>query len=321
MPSPADAGAPPAIAVPAPAKLNLYLHVLGRRADGYHELDSLVAFADLHDTVTVRARTSGSGPSLDVRGPMAGALAAEPMAANLVVRAARALAGALGRRCDVALLLDKHLPVASGIGGGSADAAACLRGLAASWGVDGDDPRLRAVAAGLGADVPVCLSGRPSFFGGIGDALDPAPRLPAVDAVLVNPGVPLPTPAVFKAHAGPYSSPARFTEVPDDAPALARLLAAGRGNDLTDAAVALAPVVGDVLGALGATDGCLLARLSGSGATCFGLYADRRGAQGAAAALAAAHPAWWVRATRLLGADISVEGFLPPRRQEHRDSF
>ncbi|HSK40385.1 MAG TPA: 4-(cytidine 5'-diphospho)-2-C-methyl-D-erythritol kinase [Arenibaculum sp.] len=299
MPFPAGAAVPPAIAVPAPAKLNLYLHVLGRRADGYHELDSLVVFAGLHDTVTVRAGTGGSGPSFEVSGPMAGTLAAEPAETNLVVRAARELAAAIGRPCDAALLLDKHLPVASGIGGGSADAAACQRGLAGLWGLEADDPRPWRVAAGLGADVPVCLAGRPSFFGGIGDALDPAPRLPAIDAVLVNPGVPLPTPAVFGARTGPFSPPARFTEAPADAVALARLLAAGRGNDLTDAAIALAPAVGDVLAALGATQGCLLARLSGSGATCFGLYADQGAAEMAATALAAAHPQWWVRATRL----------------------
>jgi 4-diphosphocytidyl-2-C-methyl-D-erythritol kinase len=292
---------------PAPAKLNLYLHVLGRRADGYHELDSLVAFAGIHDTVELRP---AGELSLAVEGPMAGSLAGEDPASNLVARAAVLLAESLGRRPDVAIRLVKRLPVASGIGGGSADAAACLRALARLWGLDRDDPRLRATAPRLGADVPVCLEGRARYFGGIGDRLDPAPALPPMAAVLVNPGTALATPAVFAARRGPFSQPARFDRAPRDAAEFAELLA-GRRNDLTEAAVSLAPVVAEVLGALAATKGCLLARLSGSGATCFGLYADAGAAEAAVRALAA-RPGWWVRATRLADGPIRAENGAVP---------
>ncbi|WP_158043977.1 4-(cytidine 5'-diphospho)-2-C-methyl-D-erythritol kinase [Skermanella pratensis] len=288
----------PVIVEHAPAKLNLYLHVLGRRPDGYHELDSLVAFADIHDTVTVRP---AERLTLEIDGPFAPALAVEAAGDNLVTRAAVLLARALGKdEPGVTITLTKRLPVASGIGGGSADAAACLRALARLWDIGGDDSRLATLAARLGADVPVCLSGTSAYFGGIGDIVDPAPPLPACAVVLVNPGTPLATPAVFKARSGPFSAPARFDgEPPADAAALARLLA-GRGNDLTAPARILVPEIGDVLEALGRTPGCLLARLSGSGATCFALYADREGAEAAAAGLVSGHPGWWVRAGGLL---------------------
>jgi 4-diphosphocytidyl-2-C-methyl-D-erythritol kinase len=289
----------------ASAKLNLYLHVLGRRADGYHELDSLVAFADIHDTVTVSPNPDlnpdqSPAVSLAIDGPFAPALLAESSADNLVTRAARLLAEATGRAAPgVAITLTKRLPVASGIGGGSADAAACLRALARLWDIPLTDPVLPQLAARLGADVPVCLAGRPSWLGGIGERLDPAPVLPPCAVVLVNPGVPLATPAVFRARTGPFSQPARFTEHPADARDLARLLA-GRGNDLAPPAEMLAPVICDVLNRLSETPGCLLARLSGSGATCFALYADPEQAKAAAAALASEQPGWWVRPGSLL---------------------
>ncbi|WP_448189140.1 4-(cytidine 5'-diphospho)-2-C-methyl-D-erythritol kinase [Azospirillum sp. sgz301742] len=279
----------------APAKLNLYLHVLGRRADGFHELDSLVAFADVGDRLTVSP--AADGPHLTITGPFAGPLIAEAPQSNLVTRAALALAERCGRTATVRIALEKNLPVASGIGGGSADAAACLRALARLWGLPADHPDLHAVGAGLGADVPVCLAGRPAYFGGIGDRLDPAPALPETHAVLVNPGVPVPTPAVFKARQGGFSPAARFGQAPADAAELAALLARRR-NDLTEPALTVAPVIADVLAALEATPGCRLARLSGSGATCFGLYATAGDADAAAARLA--RPGWWVRAARLL---------------------
>ncbi|QQP90432.1 4-(cytidine 5'-diphospho)-2-C-methyl-D-erythritol kinase [Skermanella sp. TT6] len=282
----------------APAKLNLYLHVLGRRPDGYHELDSLVVFADVHDTVAVRP---ADRLTLEIDGPFAPALAGEAAGDNLVTRAAVLLGRATGREePGVAITLTKRLPVASGIGGGSADAAACLRALARLWDIGGDDSRLAPIATRLGADVPVCLSGRPAYFGGIGDIVDPAPPLPPCAVVLVNPGTPLATPAVFKARSGAFSLPARFDgEPPADAAALATLLAA-RGNDLTAPARTLVPAIGEVLEALGRTPGCLLARLSGSGATCFALYADREEAAAAAAGLESRHPGWWIRAGGLL---------------------
>ncbi|PWC56425.1 4-diphosphocytidyl-2C-methyl-D-erythritol kinase [Azospirillum sp. TSO22-1] len=283
-----------AITEAAPAKLNLYLHVLGRRADGYHELDSLVAFADVGDRLTVSP--AHDGPHLAIAGPFAAPLLAEDPAGNLVTRAAAALAERLGRAPAVRIDLEKNLPVASGIGGGSADAAACLRALARLWGVPADAPELSEIGGRLGADVPVCLAGRPAYFGGIGDRLDPAPALPETHIVLVNPGVPVPTPAVFKARQGGFSAPARFAESPATAAELAARLA-GRRNDLTAPALTVAPVVATVLEALAATPGCLLPRLSGSGATCFALYATAAEAQTAAERLM--RPGWWVTAARL----------------------
>lgn len=293
----------------APAKLNLYLHVVGRRDDGYHELDSLVAFADVADTVTVRpgvARVAlrgvtlpPVGPRLAVSGPFGPALMEGNPADNLVIRAAYALAARLGREPDAMISLEKVLPIASGIGGGSADAAATLRGLARLWGVPVTERALYEVGASLGADVPVCLAGRACYFGGIGDVLDEAPALPETHVLLVNPRVPVPTPAVFKARTGGFSEPARFTEVPADAAALAALLRARR-NDLTEPALTVAPSIADVLSALEATPGCLLARLSGSGATCFGLYARADEATAAAALVQGTQLNWWVKAARLL---------------------
>ncbi|EWY41192.1 4-diphosphocytidyl-2C-methyl-D-erythritol kinase [Skermanella stibiiresistens SB22] len=286
----------------APAKLNLYLHVLGRRADGYHELDSLIAFADIHDTVTARP---ADGLTLTLDGPFAVALEGEPSDDNLVSRAAVLLAEALDRDmarggAGAAITLTKRLPVASGIGGGSADAAACLRALARLWGISPADPRLFPLAARLGADVPVCLTSTAAYFGGIGDIIDPAPRLPPCAVVLVNPGTPLSTPSVFKARSGGFSTAARFDGAPLATAADLAAALAGRGNDLTAAATALVPGIGDVLDALAGTPGCLLARLSGSGATCFGLYGDDAEATTAAAGLTVRHPGWWIRAGRLL---------------------
>lgn len=298
-----------AIAEAAPAKLNLYLHVVGRRDDGYHELDSLIAFADVADRVTVqpgvaRIALRGAdlppvGPRLAISGPFGPALMGENPSQNLVIRAAYALAARLGREADAMIALEKALPVASGIGGGSADAAATLRALARLWGVPVADQRLYEVAASLGADVPVCVVGRSCYFGGVGEVLEEAPALPETFAVLVNPGVPVPTPAVFKARRGAFSAPARFTGAPADAAALAALLRERR-NDLTEPALTVAPVIADALAALEGTDGCLLARLSGSGATCFGLYADAERAAAAARSIQAAQPRWWAKAARLL---------------------
>jgi len=279
----------------APAKLNLYLHVVGRRADGYHLLDSLVAFADIADALTA---APGDGLSLEVAGPFAAALAG-PVEDNLVWRAAAGLARRLGRAPDAALRLIKNLPVASGIGGGSSDAAAALRALAALWQAPADPAMLADLAAALGADVPVCLAGRASWVAGIGEAVTPAPPLPQVAVVLANPGAPLATAAVFKHRTGPFGMPARFAAAPRDARHLASLLRA-RQNDLTDAAVALVPAIGTVLERLAAQEGALIARMSGSGATCFSLFAAPDAAAAAAAQLRADHPGWWVAAGRLL---------------------
>jgi len=271
----------------APAKINLYLHLTGRRADGYHLLSSLVVFAEIGDRLTV---SPGTGLRLAVEGPFAAAL---PVGEdNLVVRAARRLAAEAGVAPDAEMRLVKRLPVAAGIGGGSADAAAALRALAALWRVAPGAEALARLGLELGADVPVCLRGSPALVSGVGEALAPAPELPAAWLVLVNPGVGLVTRDVFAARTGPYSPAAPLLDAPRDAVALARALAA-RHNDLAAPAQSLAPVVGDVLAALEAAPGCLLARVSGSGATCFGLFAAVDPAQAAARRIAAARPDWW----------------------------
>ena len=265
----------------APAKVNLFLHVTGRRADGYHELDSLVVFADVADVV--RAEPADI-ISLAVDGPFGAALAEEPD--NLVLRAARALALASGRPARVRLRLEKNLPVASGIGGGSADAAACLRLLGRLWDVTPDAP----LAAALGADVPVCLAGRAARMGGIGERLRPPPTLPRCGLVLVNPGVPVATAEVFRVRSGGFSCAANLPSGWLDARAMADGLGRLR-NDLEQPAIAMCAPIGTALAALRASPGCLLARMSGSGATCFGLFASPAEAARRAARLA--RPGWW----------------------------
>ncbi|SDW28405.1 4-diphosphocytidyl-2-C-methyl-D-erythritol kinase [Roseicitreum antarcticum] len=279
-----------ALAEPARAKINLTLHVTGRRADGYHLLDSLVVFADVGDVVSAEP---ADALSLSVIGPRG---AGVPVGAdNLVFRAAKLMAPGGGAR----LTLDKHLPAASGIGGGSADAAACLRVLAHLWGCE--LPPL-ADQLRLGADVPVCVVSRPCRMTGIGEGLAPVPRLPPVWLLLVNPGVGLETPQVFRALTTADHAPMpQDLPVWADAADLAFWLAAQR-NDLQPAAIACAPVVGQVLDAVGSTAECLLARMSGSGATCFGVYASRTAADRAADTMRIAHPDWWVAATGLHGA-------------------
>ncbi len=290
---------PSVVRAEAPAKINLYLHVVGRRDTGYHDLDSLVMFATEGDSLSVAPLAAGETPTLTIDGPFAASLAAEPREGNLVVKAARALAAHLGRPPAVAIALTKRLPIASGIGGGSADAAACLVALCTLWGADARSPELFAIAAALGADVPVCLDGRAAYFGGVGDILDPAPHLPDCPALLVNPGVPVPTPAVFRNREPVYSWPARLAQPPATVADLADALAQRR-NDLTEAAIAVAPVIAGVLKALNKTENRLLARLSGSGATCFALYPSDDDAAKAGRTLAAEHPDWWVRPCRLV---------------------
>ncbi|MCR9220081.1 MAG: 4-(cytidine 5'-diphospho)-2-C-methyl-D-erythritol kinase [Alphaproteobacteria bacterium] len=280
----------------APAKINLSLKVLGRRADGYHLLDSLVAFADIGDWVTA---APSDRLTLEIVGPQAAGLVGADPSDNLVLRAAAALRRLAGVEAGAALTLEKRLPVASGIGGGSADAAAALRALTALWGIDPPAERLAALALDLGADVPVCLTGRPARMTGIGGRLEtvaPLPSDPPAGLVLLNPGVATPTGAVFAALAG------RFSAAPDAPAALgptaADLATALKplGNDLTAPAIATTPVIAETLAALDAAPAARYAALSGSGATCFALFDDRAAAAAAADALAAAHPGWWVAA-------------------------
>lgn len=271
----------------ARAKVNLCLHVTGRRADGYHLLDSLVVFAETGDQITV-ARAADL--SLTVTGPQGAGLGDGPD--NLCLRAARAFGLPLG----AAITLDKHLPVASGIGGGSADAAAVLGALSRLWGVALPDA---AAVLALGADVPVCLAGVPARMRGVGEQVDPVRGLPAAWLVLVNPGVSLSTPAVFRALAR-RDNPGLPDALPNWSTAqdLAVFLRQQR-NDLEPAALTLAPQVGQVTAALGAQAGCLLARMSGSGATCFGLFSGAEQAKAAAQALRRAQPVWWVQAAAM----------------------
>ncbi len=273
---------------PAPAKVNLCLHVTGQRSDGYHLLDSLVAFTDIGDKISARALR---GLSLSITGPEGAGLSAG--ADNLVLRAAR-LMGAQ----DVALTLDKHLPRAAGIGGGSSDAAATLRLLARLTGRP--LPRNEDLLA-LGADVPVCLSARAARMRGIGEQIDPVPPLPPLALVLVNPRVEVPTPQVFRALASRSNAPLPETLGPwPDSRAFIDWLAERR-NDLEPAACQLAPVISTVLEGLQSTQDCALARMSGSGATCFGLFESQDAARTAARDLQQAHPEWWVVATALTG--------------------
>lgn len=272
----------------APAKINLTLHVTGQRHDGYHLLDSLVAFADVGDRISIE---DASALRLEVTGPQA---ARVPLGEdNLVLRAARLFGPGRG----AAITLDKVLPVASGIGGGSADAAATLRALAQHWGVALPAPEL---VLGLGADVPVCLVGRTVRLAGVGEALTPV-QLPPAWIVLANPGVAVPTADVFRALVRRDHAPMpQILPRLRDAAELAAFLRMMR-NDLEAPAIRLEPVIRQVSTALTATPGCMMARMSGSGATCFGLFSDSLSAAAAARSLQDAHRDWWVAAAPLLG--------------------
>jgi 4-diphosphocytidyl-2-C-methyl-D-erythritol kinase len=197
------------------------------------------------------------------------------------------------------LTLEKNLPVASGIGGGSSDAAAALKALAAHWQASLDEKALCALGAELGADVPVCIVARPSFFGGIGDEIVASPSLPPAPLLLVNPGIALPTASVFRARQGAFSPAARFPAAPASVAALAALLE-DRHNDLTEAAIGIVPAIGEVLARLAAEPGALLARMSGSGATCFALFETTAAAEAATASLKLEQPRWWVAPGKLV---------------------
>jgi 4-diphosphocytidyl-2-C-methyl-D-erythritol kinase len=282
----------------AAAKVNLYLHVIGRREDGYHLLDSLVAFADIGDRLTAEP---GATLSLSIGGPEGAGLAAVGDD-NLVLRAARLLAEHTGTTLGARMHLEKILPVASGLGGGSSDAAAALRALAALWQVPVSEETMYRLGAKLGADLAVCLYGRAAWVGGIGERIEPAADLPQAGILLANPRRELPTAAVFAARGGPFGEAGRFAPMPGDALGLARALM-GHRNDLSDAAIGLVPEISAVLARLARLPGTLLARMSGSGATCFALFPDRRAAEKARAALAAAEPRWWCAAGGLIAGD------------------
>jgi len=304
---------PAVLAALAPAKVNLTLHVLGRRADGYHDLESLVAFAPFGDRLTLRP---GPALALAVSGPTAEQ--AGTLGDNLVLRAARALAERIPGLTLGRFALVKRLPAGAGLGGGSADAAAALRLLAQANRLALDDPRVLDAARATGADVPVCLDPRPRLMRGTGDILSEPLALPRLGLLLVHPGVAVPTAAVFKAlqlepltgepqkcvrifgdpvptlspQAGRGSN--EVAAVSGEGAALIEWLAAA-SNDLEAPAIGIAPVIAEVLRAIAACAGCRLARMSGSGSACFGLFDGSRQAAAAARRLKGMQPHWWVR--------------------------
>ncbi|MBI1366922.1 MAG: 4-(cytidine 5'-diphospho)-2-C-methyl-D-erythritol kinase [Alphaproteobacteria bacterium] len=281
----------------APAKINLFLHVGPVRADGLHEIASLFVFADRGDRIFVRPADS---LSLDISGPFAPALEGLAREDNLVWRAAEALRALAGLDRGAAITLEKNLPPASGLGGGSADAAAALRALTRLWGLAPPEDRMRALAFGLGADVPACLAGRPLYVRGAGEILEAGPRLPDAWVALVNPGAPTPTGPIFRAFDAANPSPA-----PAAAPAAgelgdARRLAAfleGARNDLEPYAIQREKEVGAAREYLAQSPGCLIARMSGSGASVFGLFAAPDAAE--MAARNASAKGWWATAAKL----------------------
>ena len=293
--------APVSVSVFAPAKVNLTLHVTGQRDDGYHLLDSLVSFAGVGDTLTLTERGQGE---LTVSGPFADHLPADRM--NFVLR----VAGMFWKPAPISFHLHKELPIASGIGGGSADAAACYRAITRLLEIRNGrhEPAADDMAKLLevGADVPMCVLSEPSRVQGIGERIAPVRAMPDLPVILVNPGVSVSTSAVFKSLAEKDNLP--MSSLPGhmgDRDELVNWLADQR-NDLQAAACAAEPVITSVLNEISRTEGCRLARMSGSGATCFGIFGSDAEARSAAARIEAEHPAWWVRSCRLDGAKSSA---------------
>ena len=278
----------------APAKINLFLHVGLVAADGYHPLASLVAFADVGDGVTV---TRADRLSLDVTGPFGGALAGE--GDNLILRGLRALGVVAGVGAPpVAVTLDKQLPIAAGLGGGSADAGTAMRLAAQLLDLDLDEAALEAVAGVVGADGPMCLRARPAWATGKGDDLTDEPRLSPLHAVLLNPGLPSPTGAVYRAYDDAPAGEANCPEAPIDwSPAAVIEWLKGQRNDLEAPALRVTPGIGAALSAMRTAPGCRLTRMSGSGATVFGLFEDAAAAENAAVTLR--RPGWWARSCLL----------------------
>ncbi len=284
----------------APAKVNLFLHVGAVQADGYHPICSLMAFADVGDRLSL---APADHPEFAIDGEFAAGL--DPEADNLVVKAWRALtARARGPQAPCRVLLTKALPIAAGLGGGSSDAGAVLRLLRNGLGLSLSDDTLLEIAAELGADGAACFTARPVIAEGMGERLAAAPRLPPIEAVLVNPRTPCSTAAVYRAFDGAGGSgdigPPPLPEVFDDVQELAAVLSYCR-NDLEAPAISVAPVISEVLNVLRGEPETLLARVSGSGATCFALTASEIEAEGLAASMSSLRPEWWVRRCRLGG--------------------
>jgi 4-diphosphocytidyl-2-C-methyl-D-erythritol kinase len=285
-----------ALTIFSPAKINLYLHVTGRLDNGYHVLDSLIGFVDIGDHIEI---SPASDFEFRVDGPYAKAfnkkeLDASPHSANLVVQAAWAMAMAAQKVPAFRATLTKNIPLASGLGGGSADAAALIWGLLEWWDIPAQAHYLPGVMSRLGADVPVCLRCKPARVRGIGDILDPAPPMKEVAVVLVNPGRPCPTAPVFARFAGPFREPQSLPQNLENFYELIGFLER-QDNDLHAAACEIVPEISHVLVALRSQKNCALARLSGAGPTCFGLFENAESATSASKTIARENPGWWVR--------------------------
>lgn len=287
------------VSVCAPAKINLFLHIGDKRADGYHALESLAVFAQTGDRLSLSA---SKDISLAIEGPFAEGLSAD--SGNLVLKAAHSLAR--GRNLGAVIMLEKNLPLASGIGGGSADAAAALRALNLLWDLGLSETDLCAVAEDIGSDMPACVLSRPVWMDGRGEILTPV-SVPPLNMLLINPGVAVPTGQVFDAlqSRSGLGAVARLPDEPQTLWDISAYLEDAR-NDLERPAIAIAPVINDVLTALETANGCVLARMSGSGATCFGLFEGRNFALRAAAAIEREHPDWWLSVTQIAEPDIGA---------------
>ena len=279
----------------APAKINLFLHITGKRDDGFHLLQSLMVFVDVGDELTFAPY---DGLFLDIDGPFASDLNVAPHD-NLIYKAARLLADEYRVPAKARISLRKNLPVASGVAGGSSDAATALRGLVRLWRLPEENERLQKIARQLGADVPACLAHKPVWAEGIGEKMTWMPHLPQFHMVMVNPIVPTPTPEVFRRFGARFSPPLQYSGRRKSMQEWIADLSRYR-NDLSDAARTVTPQIADVLRAIEATPNCHFARLSGSGATCFGIYDSPAAVHAAVNKLRASYPDWWVSAASLL---------------------
>jgi len=294
------------VTICAPAKINLFLHVGDRGADGFHALESLVAFTQCGDRLEMHG---ADDLTLTVSGIFGAAVPSG--ASNLVLRAAHALRERMGTAAGARIVLEKNIPVAAGLGGGSADAASVLRALNLLWNCGLSEDVLVAIAAELGSDIPACVLSRPLWMAGRGERVMRIDPFPSLAVVLVNPGVSVPTAPVFaklreRTGLGAVETPFQRLETVWDMEAYLE----GTRNDLEAPAREDAPIIGDVLHALGEEPGCILARMSGSGATCFGLFDGRHFALRSAENLAVGNPTWWVRATRIAAADIGAPHWM-----------
>ncbi|PZP55668.1 MAG: 4-(cytidine 5'-diphospho)-2-C-methyl-D-erythritol kinase [Micavibrio aeruginosavorus] len=276
----------------ASAKLNLFLHVTGKRHDGYHELDSLVCFADIGDELVVE---SADKFQFTVDGPFAPQLANNDISENTVVKAAHLLSAATNRDLNLKITLTKNLPSGAGIGGGSADAAAILRALQNFWGVSVADETLHKISLQIGSDVPVCLQSRPAVMRGTGNIILPAPSMPELHTLLIWPRQKTPTPLVFKNRESSFSEPAVLKPSYMDAASLISNLTDYTSNDLERTATKLFPVIDEAMTMLKQDRTCLFTRMSGSGSTVFGIFESQKNLEKAAKAIRSSQPDWWVQ--------------------------